>query len=51
MEHRNVEIDGRLAVGRDHDSGCPMRGQRVGGGSETMHALVKIEADEARAEP
>jgi transglutaminase-like putative cysteine protease len=34
----------RLAVGRDHDSGCPVRGLRVGGGGETMNARVNIHA-------
>jgi len=34
----------RLAVGRDYDSGCPIRGLRVGGDGETMTARVNIQA-------
>jgi transglutaminase-like putative cysteine protease len=34
----------RLAVGRDYDSACPVRGMRAGGGEETMEARVNIRA-------
>lgn len=32
----------RLAVGRDYASACPVRGVRVGGGSESMEVRVNI---------
>ncbi len=32
----------RLAVGRDYDSACPVRGVRVGGGEEEMEVTVEM---------
>lgn len=34
----------RLAIGRDYDSACPVRGTRLGGGSESMAAHVYVSA-------
>ena len=33
----------RLAVGRDYDSACPVRGMRVGGGEESMEVRVRMQ--------
>ena len=44
ITHRRL-ADGRLcrlAVGRDYLDACPVRGQRVGGGRETMAVSVQI---------
>ncbi len=34
----------RLAIGRDYDSACPVRGTRMGGGMESMAAHVYVSA-------
>lgn len=34
----------RLAIGRDYDSACPVRGTRMGGGTESMAAHVYVSA-------
>ena len=34
----------RLAIGRDYDSACPVRGTRMGGGTESMAAHVCVSA-------
>jgi transglutaminase-like putative cysteine protease len=37
----------RLAIGRDYDTACPVRGVRVGGGEEAMETRVVMQADDA----
>ncbi len=46
VTHRRFASDHlcRLAVGRDYDSACPVRGMRAGGGAENMEARVNIRA-------
>lgn len=44
VTHRGFASDRlcRVAVGRDYESACPVRGVRVGGGAETMSTRVNI---------
>ncbi len=44
ITHRMLTSDGhcRLAVGRDYDSACPVRGVRRGGGEEELEVSVEI---------
>jgi transglutaminase-like putative cysteine protease len=37
----------RLAIGRDYDTACPVRGVRVGGGVEAMETRVVMQGDDA----
>jgi transglutaminase-like putative cysteine protease len=41
----------RLAIGRDYDTACPVRGVRVGGGAEEMEVTVVMQAEDATARP
>lgn len=41
----------RLAIGRDYDTACPVRGVRVGGGSEEMEVTVVMQGEDAPARP
>jgi hypothetical protein len=34
----------RLAHGLDYEDASPVRGVRIGGGSETMHSYAKVES-------
>jgi transglutaminase-like putative cysteine protease len=45
ITHRGFAGDAlcRLAVGRDYDSACPVRGMRVGGGEESMEVRVNMQ--------
>jgi transglutaminase-like putative cysteine protease len=37
----------RLAIGRDYDTACPVRGVRVGGGAEAMETRVVMQREDA----
>lgn len=39
----------RLAIGRDYDTACPVRGVRVGGGAEEMEVTVVMQGEDAPA--
>jgi transglutaminase-like putative cysteine protease len=39
----------RLAIGRDYDTACPVRGVRVGGGEEVMETRVEMQGEDAPA--
>ncbi len=39
----------RLAIGRDYDTACPVRGVRVGGGEEVMEVRVVMQSGDAPA--
>ena len=48
----NCITDGRhcrLAIGRDYDSAAPVRGTRLGGGSEALNAYVHVSAQDDQA--
>lgn len=39
----------RLAIGRDYDTACPVRGVRVGGGAEEMEVTVVMQGEDVPA--
>jgi transglutaminase-like putative cysteine protease len=43
-DHTIGESHIKVAVGADYNDACPIRGVRVGGGTETMQAQSKVEA-------